>query len=129
MLMSVTMPECGGAGFTASLSIRYPQAREDYLRNPKVLGDVRVVKVGENLLVCNMIAQVGVRSKRNPTPLSMAFLEQCLRGLNGYAHMYHLSVHMPKIGSGLGGGDWTRIEWLIKKCLYAVDVFIYELPK
>jgi hypothetical protein len=35
---------------------------------------------------------------------------------------------MPKIGSGLGGGDWSIIETLIKKTLDdKLKIYIYEL--
>ena len=39
------------------------------------------------------------------------------------------AFHMPKIGSGLGGGNWNQIEQAIKEiCIdQAIPVFVYEL--
>jgi hypothetical protein len=39
------------------------------------------------------------------------------------------SVHMPRIGCGLAGGEWSRIEPLIVNslCEKGVDVTVYDL--
>ena len=41
-----------------------------------------------------------------------------------------LSVHMPRIGCGLAGGTWERIEPLIVKvlCERGIPVTVYDLP-
>ena len=38
------------------------------------------------------------------------------------------SVHMPRIGCGLAGGEWSQIEPLIDKTLIAagVNVYVYD---
>jgi hypothetical protein len=35
-----------------------------------------------------------------------------------------MAVQMPKIGSGLAGGDWTIIEKIIEETLEGVETFI-----
>ena len=40
------------------------------------------------------------------------------------------SVHMPRIGCGLAGGDWETIENIIQRMfidIADVDVFVYDL--
>ena len=37
------------------------------------------------------------------------------------------NVAMPKIGAGLGGGDWNKIEKIIENELRGFDVTVYEL--
>jgi O-acetyl-ADP-ribose deacetylase (regulator of RNase III) len=36
-------------------------------------------------------------------------------------------VAMPKIGAGLGGGDWKIIEAIIESAFHDRDVYVYEL--
>lgn len=40
------------------------------------------------------------------------------------------SVHMPRIGCGLGGGNWEFVESLIVEylCDRGVPVTVYDLP-
>lgn len=35
------------------------------------------------------------------------------------------SIHMPKIGSGLAGGDWLKIEKIINKIFVDENVYVY----
>jgi len=39
------------------------------------------------------------------------------------------SVHLPRIGCGLAGGEWSKIEPLLEKhiCVKDVAVFVYDL--
>jgi hypothetical protein len=34
---------------------------------------------------------------------------------------------MPKIGAGLAGGDWEKIEEIINSVFDKRDIFVYEL--
>lgn len=121
-----------GAGFTGALSRRWKEPelhyRTLYIRN---LGDTWFVTVDEKagLTVANMIAQKGYRRPGNLIPLGYAALEECLFRLAQAARTSKASVHMPRIGSGLGGGDWNVIEKIIEKTLIAggVSVTVYEL--
>lgn len=64
-----------------------------------------------------MCAQDGYKTKHNPHPLNLFHLDQCLHKLSvkllELPKTYHLQ--MPKIGIGLGGGNWNIIENLLKK--------------
>lgn len=41
------------------------------------------------------------------------------------------SVHMPRIGCGLAGGSWIKIEEIIRETLLEknIDVYVYDLNK
>jgi hypothetical protein len=42
------------------------------------------------------------------------------------------SIHMPRIGCGLGGGDWSVVEEAILATLvdiYGLSVTVYDLPQ
>ena len=37
-----------------------------------------------------------------------------------------ISVHMPRIGCGLGGGKWEEVEPIIRTLLKYSNVFVYD---
>lgn len=125
-----------GRGFVLSLSKRY-SAPEDYYRRwatgecvtPFCLGQIQLVEISTTLYVANMLAQDGIRSKDNPTPIRYGALNQCLERVQVFCAIYNCSVHMPRIGTGLGGGDWSEIEPIINECLthYGIPVTVYDL--
>ena len=54
-------------------------------------------------------------------------LSKCLKEVFLFANENNLEVHMPKIGSGLAGGDWKRIETMIINLKRNVKTIIYVL--
>lgn len=117
-----------GAGFVLALS-NFSAAPEKHYRelDHYQLGVNHRVTLTPELHVYNMIAQDGFVSKDRPTALDYTALEYCLDDLGKFAAWLGMSVHMPKIGSGLAGGDWDRIEKLILDKLSGVPVIVYEL--
>jgi O-acetyl-ADP-ribose deacetylase (regulator of RNase III) len=126
-----------GAGFVLALSRRWPEPEQAYRRLEKyVLGDVQCVRVKDqelsrpNLIVANMCAQDGFPSRAKPCALDYKALRQCLRNLAVVAIGFKASVVAPRFGAGISGGDWSKIEKLIKQeVVYkGVNVYIYDLP-
>ena len=137
-----------GAGFVLAISKRWEKPEAMYrslkhLRTGYVLGDVQDVFVTdeddkEQIIVANMIAQHGIESsnykhsydyKGNPIyepPIRYDAVRQCLKKVNNTAKMMNASIHMPRIGCGLAGGEWAEIAKIIKDTL-SVDVYIYDL--
>ena len=54
-----------------------------------------------------------------------AALGECLQAVRKKALALGASVHMPRIGTGLGGGKWETIEGLISKNMKGLNVFVY----
>lgn len=56
-------------------------------------------------------------------------LRLCLRKVARFALKNRLSIQMPKIGSGLAGGDWREIEKIINEELiyYKIKCTVFEL--
>ena len=83
----------------------------------------------KKLWVANMIAQHGVRSAENPTPIRYGALSTALQHVGEFAKKNDASIVMPKIGSGLAGGDWGKIERLVTEAIVnqGVAVTVYEL--
>lgn len=121
-----------GKGFSGALSKRWrqPEARyREYVSDQylDVLGSVQFVWVQKGIYVANMIAQDGYSKPGRPA-ISYNALELCLGELCKFARGY--SVQMPRIGTGLAGGDWAVIEPMIVRelCERGVGVTVYDLP-
>lgn len=127
-----------GAGFVMALSSRWTAPEVAYKAFPQKLGGVQLVQVGPpfpaegDLWVANMCAQEGFPSRGRPCALSYAALEECLEELAFEARAQFspaASIHMPRIGCGIAGGDWGKVSALIEDKLVGLDVTIYDLPQ
>mgnify|MGYP001563936301 FL=1 len=131
-----------GAGFVVSLSSRSKLAEKAYRKwayegtdnegHPFELGQVQFATYKPDIVVANMIAQQGIRtdSEGNP-PLRYAALRICLDKVGARAVRQGASVHMPRIGCGLAGGDWEKVEECVLGALvdaYGVSVTVYDRP-
>ncbi len=131
-----------GSGFVVALSRRNRIAEEAYRlwhRNgmtgatPFRLGEMQMVNFADGVWVANMVAQHGVRYDLfAPPAVRYDALRSALAKVADYAHrgLGASSVHMPRIGCGLGGGDWNVVEGVITETLllYDVPVTVYDLP-
>jgi O-acetyl-ADP-ribose deacetylase (regulator of RNase III) len=122
-----------GRGFVLALSRRWrlPEAeyREWYGAGAGfALGGVRFVRVEPSVWVANMIAQRGV-GRSHGTPIRYESLETCLHRVAEQAVRLGASVHMPRIGCGLAGGEWSRVEPIIRATLSSrgVPVTVYDV--
>jgi len=134
-----------GAGFTKDLSKHFDEPgngyHNDFKKGIVCLGGNQYYQIIDSpqTVVANMCAQMGVRSYHNPRPIKYEYLGFCLSLLNRQIQeieiimaSVHVSrtfqVHMPKIGSGLAGGDWNEIESIIEEKLGdRREIVVYEL--
>ncbi|WP_405543919.1 macro domain-containing protein [Streptomyces goshikiensis] len=125
-----------GKGFVLAISKRWPEPEAQYREwhrgrsgNDFGLGAVQLVRVQPDVWVANMIGQRGTRTGSSGPPIRYDAVERCLATLADHAVELGASVHMPRIGCGLAGGKWSRIEPLITGALCArdVDVTVYEV--
>lgn len=128
-----------GGGFTDDLTERWLKPEIAYLNwsmkhdpvdSPMELGVVMKVKVEEDIWVANLIGQKGIA--RHGTVVPPIRYDAIRTGLARVAMMaYDLgaTVHMPKIGTGLAGGDWNQIQPIIEAelCGMGIDVTVYCL--
>lgn len=124
-----------GKGFVLAVSRRWPEPEADYRRwhreragNDFALGAVRIVQVTPQLWVANMIGQHGMRRGSKGPPVRYEAIDSALEKVADRALQLDASVHMPRIGCGLAGGTWTRIEPLLQQRLVArgVPVTVYD---
>ncbi|MDX3071495.1 macro domain-containing protein [Streptomyces sp. NPDC088354] len=109
-----------GKGFVLAVSARWPEPEAAYRRwyreraaNDFALGAVQFVGVGPRLWVANMIGQHGVRRGGEGVPVRYEAIDAGLAAVADRAAGLAASVHMPRIGCGLAGGSWARVEPMI----------------
>lgn len=124
-----------GAGFGRAVREMYPMAQLEFRRWVSLdrtnlnLGNVYVSTVSDNLLLVHMIAQHGYGESSKPR-LRYDALVKCLRKVKDIAEEQHASIHMPRIGTGYAGGNWSYILELVDEYLAraGVPVTVYTLP-
>lgn len=118
-----------------ALSERFHQPERDYRRWARGLapvpfrpGQIQFVRV--QLCVANIIGQSGIRSASNPNPIRCDSLREGFARVRLLALEHDASVHMPRIGVGLAGGDQQIISAIIEDelCSHGVNVTVYDLP-
>lgn len=75
-----------------------------------------------------MVGQRGMKTGSKGPPVRYEAIDTCLQLVAQKALELSASVHMPRIGCGLAGGKWDKIEPLIEKnlCDAAIDVYVYD---
>lgn len=125
-----------GKGFVLALSKRWPEPERDYrtwhrerARNGFGLGAVRLVRVKADTWVANMVGQHGTRRGSGGPPVRYEAIATGLRTVADHALELGATVHMPRIGCGLAGGRWERVEPLVREALCArgVAVTVYDI--
>lgn len=123
-----------GAGFVLALSKKWKEPENAYKLMSKedmVLGAVQLVPVEKDIWVVNMIAQHDIRPmKINDVivpPIRYDAILQCLRKVAVHAKILNATVHAPRFGAGLAGGNWETIEKCINEALKGVHVTVYDL--
>jgi O-acetyl-ADP-ribose deacetylase (regulator of RNase III) len=78
--------------------------------------------------VANMIGQRGTRTGSKGLPVRYEAIDTVLGTLAERAGEPGASVHMPRIGCGLAGGKWSRVEPLIEERLIrrGIQVTVYD---
>lgn len=134
-----------GSGFVVPLGNKWPHVKQAYLDEFKIvdaqfeygpphpedlLGTYTLPHAEENIWVCNLIGQhspggIDVAGIHIPPIDYYAItlgLANLRKQLMGSGHSY--SLHMPRMGCGLAGGDWPSIFECINKVFGSDDVSI-----
>jgi O-acetyl-ADP-ribose deacetylase (regulator of RNase III) len=126
-----------GRGFVVAISRRWGEPEEQYrawyadrANNDFALGAVQFVQAEEGVWVANLIGQAGMSPQQGVPPVRYEAIEAGLEAVAAKAAELGASVHMPRIGCGLAGGRWERIEPILTKTLSERDiaVTVYDLP-
>jgi len=129
-----------GKGFVLALSRRWKRPQTEY-RNwyhlgringnpPFKLGQVQFVEVEPELWVANLLGQHDIHGRGSVPPIRYPAIKEGLAQVRKFAQARKgVSVHLPRIGAGLAGGDWKTISQIIEQELTAHDipVTVYSL--
>jgi len=124
-----------GKGFTASLDNldqRIGKEYRQYLSDLIRIGEEPLTRIVQYVTtfgyrVLGMVAQEGLRSKENPIPLRYPCLETCMKKVADLCEKSDLEIYCPKFGAGLAGGNWKRIEDMIKTYWSDIPVTVWEI--
>jgi O-acetyl-ADP-ribose deacetylase (regulator of RNase III) len=121
-----------GSGVALAIKNAHHKAYLDYLSfvqmygpGRELLGMVQYVQVAIGLVVANAFTQNSYcrEAKRY---VSYEAIDTVFADLAEFCDL-NTPISMPKIGAGLGGGDWGIIETRLELRLNNHDVTIYEL--
>ena len=125
-----------GRGFVLSLSKRWKEPEIQYrqwFNNKKsvdfLLGSIQLVQVEPDIFVANMIAQYDIYHINDIPPIRYSAIRSCLEKVREFAQQQAASIHAPRFGAGLAGGDWHTIELIINEELiqHGISVTVYDL--
>lgn len=136
-----------GAGFVLAISKRWPEPERAYrewaARCPKQtvettvgmstlpmmpLGEAQFVKVEDDTWVANMIGQHLVWGVGGRPPIWYDAVRAALRRVAMFALGSTASIHMPRIGCGLAGGEWRIMGEIVEAELGHLSVTVYDWP-
>lgn len=92
------------------------------------LGAAQFVQVERYVWVANLVGQRGTRTGSKGVPVRYEAIDTALGRLADKAAELDASVHMPRIGCGLAGGKWSRVEPLVTGRLArrGIPVTVYD---
>ena len=125
-----------GKGFVLALSKRWKlpeQSYREWYRDresaPMMLGMVDWTQPEKDIKVASIIGQHGIGNKNGP-PVNYDAIENGLTVVaDAVLRRKDTTVHMPRIGCGLAGGSWDKIEPIIQRqlCDRGISVTVYDL--
>jgi O-acetyl-ADP-ribose deacetylase (regulator of RNase III) len=123
-----------GKGFVMAISKRWKAPEQQYrawfkTQDNFALGETQFVQVADQLWVANLIGQHKInKDEKGNAPIRYEAVLAGLEKVGQFALEHSATVHMPRIGCGLAGGTWDRIEPLIESALgkRGVGVWVYD---
>jgi O-acetyl-ADP-ribose deacetylase (regulator of RNase III) len=116
-----------GSGVAKQVKEKYPKAYEKYMsifKQGKLrLGDYHLALTGkDDQYILNMITQENYGVTPGKRYVSYDAIDSIFSRLNDFEE-----IAIPKIGAGLGGGDWKVIEAIINSRTPNTKVYVYEI--
>lgn len=123
-----------GKGFVMAISKRWKEPEKAYRnwfqsKDNFELGQVQFVRVEDDLWIANVIGQHKINMDESGLPpIRYEAIEKGLEQVGQIAKEKNASVHMPRIGCGLAGGTWDKIETLISTTILTndIEVTVYD---
>lgn len=124
-----------GSGIAGLIASKFPEVKRAYknkfYREGFKLGDIQIVPLwepkGDTKIIVNLMTQAKYGGKSIQVNYEACF--EAFVKLFAYAAGHLNSIAMPKIGTGLGNGQWQLVEEQLMKALaiHEVNVDVYYL--
>ncbi len=124
-----------GKGFVMAISKRWKEPEKEYrnwFKNQDnfSLGQIQFIKVENDIWIANLIGQHKINKDENGNaPIRYDAIKVGLNKVVEFAKENNATVHMPRIGCGLAGGTWDKIEPILKETLLKNEVatYVYDI--
>lgn len=123
---------CGimGSGLALTIKQTYPMVYQFYKdewnrRGRFNLGEVQFYWVNHNKIICNAITQEKFGRDKRYTDYDA--VRNAFQKVYALAKIDNLPIHFPKIGCGLGGGDWNIVKNIIEEELNGHESYVWVL--
>ena len=132
LLHGCNMQGVMGSGVAKAVRKKWPDTyafyRETFERGDLRLGDI-LIDFRDDKYVVHAITQEYYGRVVGTTYVSYDAIRKCCKRANDFfrAVPQMTSIAMPKIGAGLGGGDWNIISAIIEDEFKDVQPVVYEL--
>ena len=124
-----------GKGFVLAISKKWKAPKTEYQNWHKSkenfqLGEVQIIQVEKDIWVANVIGQHKIYNDEfGQPPIRYDAVSSGLKKVGSFAKNNNATIHMPRIGCGLAGGTWDKIEPLINQNLITNEIktYVYDL--
>lgn len=124
-----------GSGVAKEVKEKYPGAYEQYYndilnwRNRRLtyLGMISCYHVNDKLRIANAITQLNYGRNTAVRYVSYDAIDDAFKAIGRFSLEGGWDIHIPKIGAGLGNGDWYVIRDIIESRTEGVCVTCWEL--
>lgn len=128
-----------GAGFVVAISKKWSQPEQAYREwarlgkiegMPFKQGQCHVVPIpNTKIAVANIIGQSDCGYYMDLPPVRYGAIHEGFLRLRQRLHTTTWSLHMPRIGCGLAGGEWGKIEDILNKVFAEtnIPITVYDL--
>lgn len=122
------------SGVAGQIRRLYPKVREAYLEKYELygweLGQIQFVPINKDvnpLWIVNMSTQDTYG--KTGVHVNYDAVRQCFKSLFRHCEYNDHRIAIPKIGAGLAGGDWGRIEKILLDLLFGtkIELSVYTL--
>lgn len=127
VVQSVNCQGVMGSGLAKQIRDKYPQVYESYKKYQFKLGQIQLVKITNQLYVCNLAGQE-FYGRDSKLYTNYSAIREGLCKLQKWADNTDLSnlIYLPyNMGCGLGGGDWNVMLPIIEH--YIMEPIICKL--
>ena len=122
-----------GSGVARQIRQRWPNVYEVYALRHRVfglgLGEIVPVATLDGRIIVNCITQDGF-GRDGRRYVDYDAIDRCLALVNDRVQGWEATeVAMPRIGAGLGGGDWEVIEQIVLRNATNFVPVVYDFPQ